>query len=62
MRFFQFTIPDAYIETLLSQRAIADFIDVWGTPWFDLNSPSGRRNAVDNLTALCTKRIPRSNE
>ncbi|KAK3290151.1 uncharacterized protein B0H64DRAFT_453110 [Chaetomium fimeti] len=58
MRFLQFTIPKSYINALTTQtepEMLTDFVNVWATPWFDLEGPGGRRGAVDNIVALVSR-------
>jgi hypothetical protein len=52
MCFLQFKIPMSYIAALAAQEKLTDFVELWATPWFDLQSPGGRGSAVDNLVAL----------
>jgi hypothetical protein len=42
----------SYIAALAAQEKLTDFVELWATPWFDLQSPGGRGSAVDNLVAL----------
>lgn len=53
MRLLQFKISESYIAALTTQNQdMADFIELWATPWFDLKSRGGRCKAVDNIVAL----------
>jgi hypothetical protein len=42
----------SYIAALAAQEKLTDFVELWETPWFDLQSPGGWGSAVDNLVAL----------
>jgi hypothetical protein len=48
----QFKISESYIAALTTQEELTDFMELWVTPWFDLQSPGGRCSVVDNLAAL----------
>ena len=52
MCLFQFKISASYIAALTTQEKLTDFVELWATPWFDLQSPGGRCSVVDNLAAL----------
>lgn len=55
MRFLQFTIPGSYIDALLVPQKMDAFIELWATPWFDLNSPVGRPS-VDEMRLITSLR------
>jgi hypothetical protein len=60
LRFLEFSIPDSYIAALTtSGQGLVDYVELWATPWFDLKSPGGRCNTVDNIVAL-VRRQPAS--
>ncbi len=53
MRILQFKISDSYLAALTTQNQdLTDFVELYATPWFDLQSPGGRYGAVDNIVAL----------
>lgn len=57
MRFLQYTIPKSYIDALATgtqtgPETLTEFVNLWATQWFDLESPAGRYGAVDNIIAL----------
>ncbi|KAK3303824.1 uncharacterized protein B0T15DRAFT_285460 [Chaetomium strumarium] len=52
MRFLQFTVPESYVTSLETSEQMKYLIELRATPWFDLRSPSGRKNAIGNIVAL----------
>ncbi len=55
MRLFEFKISDKYIASLATQGKMTEYIELWGTPWFDLNGRAQRRSVAQSIVALVAR-------